>query len=283
MAERLTMDLDDIQATLLRPRPKPYRGQYVLVKVGDAEQGREMIRRLLPYVAPCNDWWEPGPNGWLGIVFTFQGLLALGLPQESLDSFPEEFKQGMAARAPMLNDLGSNAPEHWEAPFGSPDVHVALALYAKDDECLARVIQHADEGQRDLDKITVLYRLRFRELPEGRNPFGFRDGLHNPAVEGSGDAEPAREPSVSGEAAPAFDERPVKAGEFVLGYPDEQGLIASKPVPEELRKNGTFVALRKFYTDVAAFRRYLHENSNSEEEQELLAAKMVGRWRSGAP
>ncbi|MGI5466740.1 Dyp-type peroxidase [Streptomyces sp. CA-132043] len=33
----------------------------------------------------------------------------------------------------------------------------------------------------------------------------------------------------------------------------------------------------------AQFRRYLKENSSSPEEGELLAAKMVGRWRSGAP
>jgi deferrochelatase/peroxidase EfeB len=35
--------------------------------------------------------------------------------------------------------------------------------------------------------------------------------------------------------------------------------------------------------DVAAFRRYLREQASSPEEEELLAAKMVGRWRSGAP
>lgn len=34
---------------------------------------------------------------------------------------------------------------------------------------------------------------------------------------------------------------------------------------------------------VAAFRRYLKDNASSPEEEELLAAKMVGRWRSGAP
>src|SRR5262249_10121338 len=74
-----------------------------------------------------------------------------------------------------------------------------------------------------------------------------------------------------------------KAGEFVMGYPDEQGETAQTPIPRELRHNGTFVAFRKFQMDVAAFRRYLRAQASSPEEEELLAAKMVGRWRSGAP
>lgn len=41
--------------------------------------------------------------------------------------------------------------------------------------------------------------------------------------------------------------------------------------------------LRKFHTRVAAFRKYLREQTTSSEEEELVAAKMVGRWRSGAP
>jgi ABC-type dipeptide/oligopeptide/nickel transport system ATPase component len=43
----------------------------------------------------------------------------LGVPQPSLDSFPEEFRQGMAARASILNDIGDNAPANWEYPFGT--------------------------------------------------------------------------------------------------------------------------------------------------------------------
>ena len=35
--------------------------------------------------------------------------------------------------------------------------------------------------------------------------------------------------------------------------------------------------------DVAAFRRYLRGQATSPEDEELIAAKMVGRWRSGAP
>jgi len=265
------VEASDIQATVLRPRPSPYRGEYVLLRVGDADQGREMLRRIIPHIAPADEWWKPSLPGWLGIAFTFEGLRALGVPQASLDSFPIEFRQGMAARAAILHDVGANAPANWHYPFGTKDAHVALAIYAKDDQGLARILELARKSQQDLPQITVVYRMQFGELPGGRNPFGFKDGLHNPHVEGSG---PPLRPG-SGES--------IKAGEFIMGYPDELGEVAAAPIPQELRQNGSFAAIRKFHLDVAAFRRYLRENASSPDEAELIAAKMVGRWRSGAP
>ena len=47
-----TVEASDVQAIVLRPRPKPYRGEYVVLRIGDASQGREMLRRILPHVAP---------------------------------------------------------------------------------------------------------------------------------------------------------------------------------------------------------------------------------------
>ena len=269
--EPVTLELDDIQATVLRSRPSPYKGEYVGLKIGNAVQGREMLQRLLPHVAPAAEWWTATLPAWLGIAFTYAGLEALGTPQASLDSFPAEFREGMAARASILNDTGANAPANWEKPFGTPDFHVALAIYAADEESLQDVLTQARAALLELPAITIVYRLAFHELPGGRNPFGFRDGLHNPEVEGSGNR-----------AYPGYG-RAIKPGEFVMGYPDELGVTAIAPEPEELRRNGTFVAMRKLDTRVAAFRSYLREQASSPEEEQLLAAKMIGRWPSGAP
>jgi Dyp-type peroxidase family len=265
------VEVSDIQATVLRPRPSPYKGEYVILRIDDSAQGRQMLRSIIPHVAPADEWWSPTLPGWLGIAFTYEGLKALGVPQSLLDTFPEEFREGMAARASILNDVGANAPANWEYPFGTADMHVALAIYSKDDASLEMVLERARKSHYDLPRVSVVYRMKFSELPGGRNPFGFRDGLHNPHVEGTGThVHPGYGP-------------PVKAGEFIMGYPDEQGKTATSPEPEVLRRNGTFLAFRKFHTSVAAFRKYLRENASSPEEEELLAAKMVGRWRSGAP
>ena len=49
------------------------------------------------------------------------------------------------------------------------------------------------------------------------------------------------------------------------------------------------MVFRKLYQDVAAFRRYLATaakalyGSDDQYHQELVAAKMMGRWRSGCP
>jgi Dyp-type peroxidase family len=55
------------------------------------------------------------------------------------------------------------------------------------------------------------------------------------------------------------------------------------PQPAVLGRNGSFVALRKLHERVAAFRQFLAANAASAADAELLAAKLVGRWPSGAP
>ncbi|HYV07769.1 MAG TPA: peroxidase, partial [Blastocatellia bacterium] len=101
-------------------------------------------------------------------------------------------------------------------------------------------------------------------------PFGFRDGISHPAIEGSG---------IRGTNP---RESPFKAGEFVLGYRDEMGGL-EMPQPEVLGRNGTYIVFRKLHQRVAAFRQFLKSNSTNPDDEELLAAKMMGRWRSGAP
>ena len=41
----------------------------------------------------------------------------------TLSSFPDAFKEGMAARADRLHDTGPSAPEAWEGELGLPSVH----------------------------------------------------------------------------------------------------------------------------------------------------------------
>src|ERR1700755_2371991 len=91
-----TLDLHEIQATVLRPRPAPYYGAHVLFRIEDARAGREFIRRLAPHIASATNWWSAA-TAWLELGITYAGLEALALPKESLESFPEAFRVGMAA------------------------------------------------------------------------------------------------------------------------------------------------------------------------------------------
>jgi deferrochelatase/peroxidase EfeB len=55
------------------------------------------------------------------------------------------------------------------------------------------------------------------------------------------------------------------------------------PQPEILSRNGSFMAYRRLEEHVGKFRDFLCANGETHEERELIAAKLMGRWRSGAP
>ncbi|MGO4103725.1 Dyp-type peroxidase [Leifsonia sp. YAF41] len=264
------LELDDIQAGALYERPSPYVGTYLLLRIADRADGRELVRRLHRIVNPAGAADTPD-NTSLTVAFTYPGLKALGVPQASLDSFAPEFRQGMAARAEILGDVGESAPDHWEKPLGTDDVHVAIAVLSSDEEQLHAAVEKARNALTELPGVELIWRQDCYQLATGRTSFGFKDGISQPAVEGSG-----RRPSNP-------HERPLKAGEIVLGYPDETGELPPMPTPEVLGRNGTYVVFRKLHTKVAAYRAYLRTRAASREEENLLGAKMVGRWQSGAP
>jgi deferrochelatase/peroxidase EfeB len=87
--------LQEIQATILRPRPAPYFGTHVLLRIEDARAGREFLRRLTPHVDSSAGWWN-ADDAWLAAGISHAGLAALGLQEASLQSFPEAFRAGMA-------------------------------------------------------------------------------------------------------------------------------------------------------------------------------------------
>jgi deferrochelatase/peroxidase EfeB len=144
-------------------------------------------------------------------------------------------------------------------------------VLSPDAERLEAVAEKARRAHQELAGVELIWRQDCYQLPTGRTSFGFKDGIGQPAVEGSG--RPSSHPS----------EPPLKAGEIVLGYPDETGELPPMPTPEVLGRNGTYVVFRKLHTRVAAYRQYLRAKAATREDEALLGAKMVGRWQSGTP
>jgi Dyp-type peroxidase family len=267
---RVTLELDDIQATVLRYRPEPYYGTHVMLHVDDARAGRDFLRSLTPHVDSAADWWQAG-RPWIAVAITYAGLVALGVPQDSLQSFPEAFRVGMAARADMLLDSGDNDPEHWEPQFGNDLIHIGVSVFSDSQETWHRTMDLARQHYEGRPGLTVLSTEDFGAQPGDLNPLGYKDSIGQPAIEGSGvEPLPGQGPAI-------------KAGEFILGYPGEAGVPLPAPQPDVLGRNGTYVGLRKYQSRVGTFNRFLQEHAETERERELLAAKLVGRWRSGAP
>lgn len=266
------LELHDIQSGVLRPRPTPFHATYLILRIDDRATGRELMRRLSRLVSSAAHSESPaGDDTWLSAALTVAGLKKLGVPDSSLETFSTQFRQGMAARANVLGDAGENAPEHWEKPLGSQDVHVVITAISKEESLLGQTLARADAALRELGGIEVIWRQECHVLPGEREPFGFKDGISHPAIEGSG--IPGTNPQ----------EVPLKAGEFVLGYADEFSEHPIIPQPDALGRNGSYVAFRKLHQRVALFRQYLRESASTDDDCELLAAKMMGRWRSGAP
>ncbi|WP_261564501.1 Dyp-type peroxidase [Frankia gtarii] len=264
------LELDDIQRGVLSPRPTPYAATYLVFRIDDREHGREVMRRLAAVVTSAADPAGALGETWVSVAVTCHGLRALGVPEASLATFAWEFQQGMAARAKTLSDVGDSDPRHWEAPLGSSDIHVVLAAVAPDAQRLQAAIERARPVYDELPGVTAIWRQDCHALPTETEHFGYRDGISQPAVEGSG---------IAGSNQL---ETPLKAGEFVLGYPDELGGVQT-PQPHVLGRNGSYVTFRKLHQRVAVFRRYLRDNAHDPDDEELLAAKIMGRWRSGAP
>ena len=112
----VTLDLAEIQATVLRYRPEPYYGTHILLHINDTRSGREFLRRLAPHIDSAADWWTAG-DAWIAVAISYPGLVALGVPEDSLESFPEAFRTGMAAQAERLHDYGVNDPEELGPTF----------------------------------------------------------------------------------------------------------------------------------------------------------------------
>ncbi|MGV0851052.1 Dyp-type peroxidase [Mycolicibacterium phlei] len=269
------LQLDDIQHILLTRTPA-LTGRYEFISFDTPDGGRSWLSALLDKVqsAAAVQTGMDSAERWVTLAFTWHGLRALGVPEESLATFPDEFREGMASRADILGDTGNGAPEHWVGGLAGDDLHAIAILFARTEKQCRRSI---DEHDRLLSRTEGVRSLSYLDL--NANPpfdyahdhFGFRDRLSQPVIEGSGE-EPT--PGSGG---------PLKPGEFILGYPDEDGVVASAPQPEALARNGSYLAYRRLQEHVALFRDYLRDNTDGAADEELLAAKFMGRWRSGAP
>jgi Dyp-type peroxidase family len=271
------IDRADIQGNVLRGYRFPV-ARYLFIRVADVLSGRQWLLHLVEHVTNAEPWDEK--PGWaLNIAFTHAGLRALGAPAESLDSFPAEFQDGMRARAELLGDTRDSSPAHWDSHFSNGDAHVMAVLNASAPE---RLQERCDWLERTLASSTALQvvgRQDVARLPEGREHFGYVDGLSQPRVEGDGMHTRLGEGIKEGSGR-----RALRAGEFLLGHPDETGRMPPAPVPAALAQNGTYLVYRKLRQDVALFRRFLTERSRAYAGgEEKLAAALMGRWRDGTP
>jgi hypothetical protein len=152
----VNLDLADIQGNILTAYGKlgfP-KGRFILLHVDDGAAGRRFVTAVLPSITTALRWPSlrakiptgahvaERPQVAANMAFSFFGLLALGVPVRTLRGMPDEFIDGMMARAPMLgDDFGGRDPgrswdEVWSAAGSARQidpnaVHILIALNAQ--------------------------------------------------------------------------------------------------------------------------------------------------------
>lgn len=290
------LELSDIQAYLFNDYKEMGCSRYYLLQVKDATSAKKFLATVADSITHAN---AAINETCLNLGFTGKGLIALGYNnEENMHSFSREFREGMVTphRQRLLGDFDSSDPSKWQ--WGGPAnerVDIILMVFGKNDAiaeiCFLSLKQQFEPA------LSVVHILNGKSLPNDREHFGFRDGISQPVIKGSN-------------IAPAGNNNDINPGEFVLGYKNEYNVYPETPLLvndknsgnkelladdvdgsnlKDLGRNGTYFVLRQLEQNVDGFWNFLKNQTKDEhgntsnKEATKIAAKMMGRWPSGAP
>jgi Dyp-type peroxidase family len=276
--------------------------RFSLLIVESQQAWKAHLQRLLPKITGG----LAKPDEWaFNIALTAPGLEALGISKEDLATFSLPFQQGMAQpdRARALGDIGDNAAANWLWGTEKNPVHVLAMVFAKDESILAaRQLEFVDAMVDDGSCKVVGPELMGEPAEKtaagfSREHFGFADGVSQPVISGSIAEGSSDEQKLKRRHGEYWRHSLIAPGEFLLGYENEYGQTDKWPTVAERTElgkgrdfglDGTYLVMRQLGQDVSAFWEFLDRQVDNlgEEERERarlrLAAKLVGRWPSGA-
>lgn len=276
---------------------------YLLLRVSDVILARRWLANLTDDLTTGVGKQE-GTS--LNVAFTHHGLEHLGVDALTLTTFSRPFLEGMATphRSRILGDSDENAPSNWD--WGGSDesraVDILLLLFAVDEKTLAALLEE-QRSRFAQGGVIELLALGAGRQPDSHEHFGFADGMGQPVIEGSPQADKAAPRNL------------LKAGEILLGHTNDYGKPADSPTVDpaldprrllpdapaiegttsaqsakrDLGRNGTYLVFRQLAQHVADFWQFLDEATRQPDgmvdraASSRLAAKFVGRWPSGAP
>ena len=178
----VTLDLDDIQGIIARGYSGLRHARFTVFGVDDPAAGPALLSWLLPQVTTAGKF---SSDSAAHVAFTAAGL-AKARPagrggRRVLAGVPR--RDGRPEPEPVPGRRGDSGPDSWAwgAP-GGPAVDGLVLLYARSADLLnerhAELMRLARRG-----RCTRRHRPGHPRTPD-REPFGFRDGISQPVVEG---------------------------------------------------------------------------------------------------
>lgn len=284
----------------------------LFLKFEDVHQARIWLGHLLPkiattrQVAAFNAAYSRArrvsggddPKGlkavWHGLSLTYPGMKLLAgkdpLPSTARGAGSKTmvaFKEGAARRGPGIGDKGASAPDNWL--FGNStgrDIHAVLTVAADSPTALVNAVSEQRNAAARARAVIVFEQVGV-DLPgtrSGHEHFGFKDGVSHPGIRGFDEAD--NNDHVVGKPGT----RVIPAGEIVIGY--ERSNRKGKDELPHWATDGSFHVVRRLAQDVPGWWAQLKlqlkalKDAKAAPEnatEEWLAARMVGRWRSGTP
>lgn len=272
-----------MQGLILSAYPRLDVAAYLLYRIDDADETRRWLRRIVDHVTPGLNNTQADTQVNVNIALTHAGLEKLvDVTGEAAESFTRPFAEGMAGRAHrsrILGDTGPNDPRLWDWGGYTNPVDLLLMVFARNQRRLPWAVAAVEPPAPALVQVAAVPSLSLK-VAGNTEHFGFTDGISQPILTGTADAERFPE-----------SKNLTQLGEIVFGYPDGNGDIAWGPSLRDnpdFGRNGTHLVFRQLHQDVAAFWTIMCERTSvggraDLEAATLLASKIVGRSRDGTP
>src|SRR4051794_23607363 len=277
----MPVELGNVQAIVTHVFRRPI-GRHLIFRFEEREGARSFIRQLRSGITTADARLEESPDPLLAVGITCNGLRALGVDAALLGKFDAIYKAGPDGQ--VLGDVAGSRGDPatwWEGCFKTEDVHCIVHAYVRSDEAA----EAATLMIRDLSREARLTELTPRQngavlethsLGGGKLHFGYTDGISQPDIRWDDAPD-----------APAQ----LNFRRFLLGYSTpEHSSAPSEGAAADLVRGSAYGMFRWIHQDVATFNRFLAEEGPRlfrdlapADAGELLAAKLLGRWRDGTP
>ncbi|UVK41273.1 Dyp-type peroxidase [Mesorhizobium sp. AR10] len=261
------------------------------------------FNRLFKQVANRRGYPGTLSSTWINVAFSFAGLAKL---RNDAGLFADQsFQSGLVGQALALGD--TTDPGKWNVKDGdSDDAADVLIIVAADTEAdVEAEVKRVKELIEEAGGATQLghdEKGKNRSKPmAGHEHFGFLDGISQPGLRGRASDDPTdlltprQNPQDRSQGKPG--QELIWPGEFVFGYPDQDASRdgnerggdssidgAGYPRVPNWAGDGSYLVFRRFRQDVHEFHKFLQAEGKARGvSAELVGARLVGRWASGAP